>query len=127
MVPLNALADYAHTCENVGQLCEIDGAGIASVAEVVERDPRLRDVVLRSANSIENLLPRPARTVRHAMLVLGLGRVRTLITSELELTRRRALLAGIRLDQPHTRLEGPHGASAASSVTGLLEESTGVE
>ncbi len=113
MTHSNALVDYARTCESITQLCEVEGAGIASVAEVVEQDPRLRDVVMRTANSIQNLLPRPTRTVRHAILVLGLGRVRSLVEGELELTRRRALLAGIRLDPPHSRLDGPHSAGTS--------------
>lgn len=100
--------------EEVCRLCDDDREGVEAIARVVNQDTRIKDLVFRSANSIQNLLPRPAQTTQHAILVLGIGRVRALVAAELERQRRQSTERTHRLDRSHV-LQEPHPGSAQAA------------
>ncbi|WP_334133450.1 HDOD domain-containing protein [Tepidimonas sp.] len=56
-----------------------DDVEVTEVTEAVERDPALAARLLRQANSAFFRLLRPVHSVREAVLVLGLNRVRALV------------------------------------------------
>lgn len=57
---------------------EDDDVGLSDIADIVEREPVLVAKVLRQANSAYFRLLRPVGTVRDALMILGLNKVRAL-------------------------------------------------
>lgn len=63
------------------ELCQKDDLNLAEIANVIGNDPALAAKLLRMANSPVSGLKRPARTVSHALALLGVNTVRTLALS----------------------------------------------
>jgi HD-like signal output (HDOD) protein len=63
------------------ELCQQDDLNLNEIAAVIGNDPALAAKLLRMANSPVSGLKRPARTVSHALALLGVNTVRTLALS----------------------------------------------
>jgi diguanylate cyclase (GGDEF)-like protein len=63
------------------ELCEKEDLNLDGIASVIGNDPALAAKLLRMANSPVSGLKRPARTVSHALALLGVNTVRTLALS----------------------------------------------
>ena len=63
------------------ELCQKDDLNLQEIATVIGNDPALAAKLLRMANSPVSGLKRPARTVSHALALLGVNTVRTLALS----------------------------------------------
>jgi len=63
------------------ELCQQDDLNLNEIATVIGNDPALAAKLLRMANSPVSGLKRPARTVSHALALLGVNTVRTLALS----------------------------------------------
>ena len=62
-------------------LCQKERLNMAEIAKVINNDPALATKVLRMANSPVMGLRSPAKTVEHALGLLGVNSVRTLVLS----------------------------------------------
>src|SRR6185503_11906908 len=63
------------------ELCQKEDLNLNEIATVIGNDPALAAKLLRMANSPVSGLKRPARTVSHALALLGVNTVRTLALS----------------------------------------------
>jgi diguanylate cyclase (GGDEF)-like protein len=63
------------------ELCQKDDLNLNEISTVIGNDPALAAKLLRMANSPVSGLKRPARTVSHALALLGVNTVRTLALS----------------------------------------------
>ncbi|MET0593706.1 MAG: HDOD domain-containing protein, partial [Polyangiaceae bacterium] len=63
------------------ELCQKEDLNLNEIASVIGSDPALAAKLLRMANSPVSGLKRPARTVSHALALLGVNTVRTLALS----------------------------------------------
>src|SRR5450432_2192150 len=63
------------------QLCQKEELNLSEIAKVLATDPALATKVLRMANSPIMGLRNPAKTVNHAISLLGVNAVRTLALS----------------------------------------------
>jgi diguanylate cyclase (GGDEF)-like protein len=63
------------------ELCQKEELNLNEIATVIGNDPALAAKLLRMANSPVSGLKRPARTVSHALALLGVNTVRTLALS----------------------------------------------
>jgi len=63
------------------ELCQKEDLDLDEIASVIGNDPALAAKLLRMANSPVSGLKRPARTVSHALALLGVNTVRTLALS----------------------------------------------
>jgi diguanylate cyclase (GGDEF)-like protein len=63
------------------ELCQNEDLNLNEIATVIGNDPALAAKLLRMANSPVSGLKRPARTVSHALALLGINTVRTLALS----------------------------------------------
>ena len=63
------------------ELCQKEDLNLGEIATVISNDPALAAKLLRMANSPVSGLKRPARTVSHALALLGVNTVRTLALS----------------------------------------------
>lgn len=79
------------------QTFEDDDADLASIAEDIQKDPVLAAQVLRQANSAFFRLLRPVATVREAVAVLGLTKLRALVISA-ALNQSFHAVSGVHLD-----------------------------
>lgn len=80
------------------QTFEADDVDLSAIASEIERDPVMAARLLRQANSSFFRLVRPVGTVRDAVMVLGLNKVRALVVGEAMNASFRAV-SGIHLDR----------------------------